>query len=277
MIEGVSERPVIAVVNTAKAPNPVKELWAYREFIRNLVVRDLKVRYRNSILGFAWSLLNPLLMMIVFTVVFSVLLGQQNPLYPIFILVALLPWNFTASSVIGGVNSIVGNGHLVKRVYFPREILPSSLVLSNLVNFALALPMLFLLKFILGSSFSPYIFLLPFIMILQTVFLMGVAFIVSALNVYFRDTEVIVDVFMLAWFFLSPIVYNMEDLSQTNSQILYWFNPMASLISSYRLILYNNAPPDALFFFRTLITCVATLIVGYLFFRRVAPNFGEEV
>lgn len=277
MIEGITERPIVAVVSTAKPPNPLKELWAYREFIRNLVVRDLKVRYRNSILGFAWSLLNPLLMMIVFTVVFSVLLGQSNPLYPIFILVALLPWNFTASSVIGGVNSIVGNAHLVKRVYFPREILPASLVLSNFVNFALALPMLFVLKLILGSAFSPYILLLPVFMILQTLFLVGIAFIVSGLNVYFRDTEVIVDVFMLAWFFLSPIVYNMEDLSPTNSAILYWVNPMASLISSYRLILYNNAPPDALFLIRTIITCVATLVIGYVFFRRVAPNFGEEV
>ncbi|MCS7001579.1 MAG: ABC transporter permease [Dehalococcoidia bacterium] len=265
------------VVTSPRAPSWLGELWGYREFLRNLVVRDLKVRYRNSFLGFLWSLLNPLLMMLVFTIVFGILLGQQSEAYPIFILVALLPWNFTSSSVLGAVNSIVGNGHLVKRVYFPREILPASLVVSNLVNFTLALPMLFLLKVALGSPVSGYVALLPLVLIMQTIFLMGVAFIVSSVNVYFRDTEVIVDVFMLAWFFLSPIVYRIEQLSPENAEWLYRLNPMASLISTYRLILYNNAPPDPLFLARTAFTCVVVLVIGYLVFRRLAPGFGEEV
>lgn len=253
------------------------ELVAYREFLKNLVVRDLKVRYRNSVLGFIWSLLNPLLMMAVFSIVFGVLLQQGIPNYPIFILVALLPWNFHSASVMGSVNSIAGNGHLVKRVYFPREILPVSLVLSNLVNFLLALPVLFLIKLVLGSPFSGWILLLPLIVVLQTMFLSGVCLFVSSVNVYLRDTEVIVDVFMLAWFFLSPIVYNMEQLSPESAGWLYWLNPMASLISSYRLILYNNAAPDTLFLLRTTITCLLTLVIGYAVFRRLAPDFGEEV
>jgi ABC-type polysaccharide/polyol phosphate export permease len=266
------------IVATARGKSWLAEVLEYREFLVNLVKRDLKVRYRNSILGFIWSLLNPLLMMVVFSIVFSVLsAGAPVQNYPIFILVALLPWNFTSASVSGAVNAIVGNGHLIKRVYFPREILPASLVISNLINLLLALPVLFLLKLVLGSAFSEYVLLLPLVLLLQTIFLLGVALLLSSVNVYFRDTEVIVDVFILAWFFLSPVVYNMEQLAPDFAQFLYWVNPMASLLSSYRLILYNNAPPDVLFMLRTTVTCLATFVIGYLVFRRLAPNFGEEV
>jgi ABC-type polysaccharide/polyol phosphate export permease len=265
------------VVSSERGQSWLAEVYQYREFLFNLVKRDLKVRYRNSVLGFVWSLLNPLLMMTVFSIVFSVLTIHENEIYPVFILVALLPWNYTASSVMGAVNAIAGNGHLIKRVYFPREILPSSMVISNLVNFLLALPVLFVIKIALSSPFSWYILYLPVIILLQTIFLLGVAYFLSSVNVYFRDTEVIVDVFILAWFFLSPVVYNMEQLAPQFANVLYWINPMASLLSSYRLILYNNAPPDPLFMFRTTLTCLLTFVVGYLVFRRLAPNFGEEV
>ena len=255
----------------------IAEILRYREFLYNLVLRDLKVRYRNSFLGFVWSLLNPLLMMAVFTVVFGILLQNSRPNFPIFLLVALLPWNFATSSVVGSVHSIVGNAHLIKKVYFPREILPISLVLSNLVNFALALPVLFLLMMIFGMPITYYALLLPVVILIQTIFLIGLAFLLSCLNVFFRDTEVIVDVLVLAWFFLSPIFYNMDELSARWAGVLYWINPMASLISTYRIILYDHARPDPLFVARTFATALAFLVVGYLVFRRYAPSFGEEV
>lgn len=255
----------------------VRDVVRYREFVRNLVARDLKVRYRNSVLGFVWSLLNPLLMMTVYTVVFSVLLRNDIPNFPLFVLVGLLPWNFAVTSVMGSVTSVVGNSHLIKKVYFPREVLPLSLVLSNLVNFLLALPVLFALMLVTGGSFTPYVALLPVIMLMQTIFLVGLGFMLSAVNVFFRDTEVIVEVLVLAWFFLSPVFYRMEQLSEQGSRILYWINPMASLISSYRLILYDNAPPDPLFMGRTLLTASVFLLVGYAIFHRLSPRFGEEV
>jgi lipopolysaccharide transport system permease protein len=253
------------------------ELYQYREFVRNLVVRDLKVRYRNSVLGFVWSLLNPLLMMAVFTVVFSILLRNNRPNFPVFVLVALLPWNFATSSVMGSVTSIVGSSHLIKKVYFPREILPISLVLSNLVNFALALPVLLALVLASQIPLTPYALLVPFIMVVQAMFLIGLALLLSCLNVFFRDTENIVDVLVLAWFFLSPIFYNMDELSARWAGLLYWLNPMASFISTYRIILYDHASPDPLFIGRTLFTSLAFLVVGYLVFRKHAPSFGEEI
>jgi len=122
----------------------VREFLSYRELIENLVIRDLKVRYKNSALGFLWSFLNPLLLMVVFTVVFTVMLPDVHiPRFPVFVLCALLPWNFFSTSLVGAVHSVTQNGHLIKKVYFPREILPISTVFSNLMNFLLALPVLF--------------------------------------------------------------------------------------------------------------------------------------
>lgn len=252
-------------------------LYNHRELVRNLVTRDLKVRYRNSVLGFLWSLLNPLLMMAVFTVVFSVLLRSDVPRFPLFIMVALLPWNYAVSSVTSAVHSIVANSHLINQVYFPRIVLPTSLVLANLVNFVLALPILVGLLIVMGVSFTPLLLYFPLIMVIQTMFLLGLAYAVSAINVFFRDAGVIIDVLVLAWFFLTPIFYRMEQLSPEHSWALYWVNPMASIISSYRLIVYDQAPPDPLFMVRTVITASVFLIGGWLLFRRLEPAFGEEI
>ena len=138
------------------------ELWRYRELTYNLTVRDLKVRYKNSVLGIAWSLLNPLLMMMVFTLVYTVMLGQSNRHdYPVFILSGLLPWNFFSASIMGGTASVVSNSSLIKKVYFPRETLPLALLLSNLVNFLVALPMLVVLSLLLGVQLTAWALMLP--------------------------------------------------------------------------------------------------------------------
>ncbi len=255
----------------------ISEVIRYRELIRNLVARDLKVRYRNSVLGFLWCLGNPLLMMTVFTVVFTILMPNGIEKYPVFILCALLPWNFFSSAVMDSVHSIVGNAHLIKKVYFPREVLPISVVLSNLVNFLLALIVLFAMLLIFRVRLTPWALLLPAIIFIQVLFTLGLAFILSTLNVFYRDTGIIMEAVMLAWFFLTPIFYRIEDLVPQYARLMYWVNPMASLISSYRIILYHGAPPAFDFLLRTLITALAFLISGYLFFAHYSRVFGEEV
>lgn len=256
----------------------IGEAFRYHELARNLVVRDLKVRYKSSFLGFLWSLLNPLLMMMVFTLVFTVMMrNNQVPNFPVFILTALLPWNWCASSVMGAVNSIVGNAHLIKKVYFPREILPAATVLSGLVNFLLALIVLFAMIVAFGIPLRVTVLLLPVVIVIQALFLMGVAFFLAAVNVFFRDTEVIIEVLVLAWFFMTPIFYDIHALFPQYERLLYVVNPMASLVSSYRLILLDGAWPAPDFLLRTAATAVAALVLGYLFFARVAPVFGEEL
>lgn len=256
----------------------LKELLGYRDLVRNLVVRDLKLRYKSSVLGFVWSLLNPLLMMVVFTLVFTVMMPNNRvDKFPVFILAALLPWNWFSASLMSGIGSIVGNASLIKKVYFPRELLPISIVLSNLVNFLLALIVLFAMLIVYGVELKPIVALLPVIIVMQGILLLGMTLFLSGLNVIFRDTEVIMEVGILAWFFLTPVFYDIHDLFPQYERLMYIVNPMASLISTYRLILIHGAVPDAFFFMRTLLTALAILAIGYVFFLRRSRTFGEEL
>lgn len=258
--------------------NTVDELLRYRDLLNNLVIRDLKLRYRNSLLGFVWSLLNPLLMMLVFTAVFTVMMrGSDTPNFPVFALIGILAWNWCSSSVMASVNSVVGNAPLIKKVYFPREILPTSAVLSNMANFLLALVVLFPLLLLFGARPSMALVLMPVVIAGQALFLLGLAFVLSAVNVFFRDTLMIVDVLILAWFFMTPIFYRIEDLFPDYARLMYWLNPMASYITSYRQILLGGEWPGYDFLTRTLAISIMILVVGYVFFSRSAHLFGEEL
>jgi lipopolysaccharide transport system permease protein len=264
----------------------VAELYQYRELIRNLVIRDLKVRYKNSVLGVLWSLLNPLLMTVVFTIVFTLMLPHDIPNYPVFFMCGFLPWSFLAASLMGATNSIVGSAPLIKKIYFPREILPLAEMLSNLVNFLLALVVLFAMILVFGLRLSPAVLMLPFIILTEMMFILGLSFILSTANVFYRDTQHIMQIVMQAWFFLTPIFYPIKILP-VDAEILgmtvniqLWIrrlNPMASLVASYRDILYYGVPTGLDFFLRTAVTCAAVLVAGYLVFCRFSPVFGEEV
>lgn len=263
------------------------ELWQYRELVRNLVVGDLKSRYKNSVFGFFWSLLNPLGMMLVFTLIFGVLTPNvQIEKYPLFLLCGLLPWNYFSTSVTGSLYSVVGNGNLVKKVYFPRAVLPIATVLSQLVNFLLAFIVLFAALLVFQANFSPWLWTLPLVLLIQTVFTLGIALVLSTLNVFYRDTAMIMDVVMLAWFFLTPVFYSANILPQSvtllgitiNPQrLLYIVNPMASLVNIYRDLLYWGYRTDLDFFVRTAVTAVLVFAFGFWFFHRYADRFGEEL
>jgi len=265
----------------------LRELVQYRELVLNLTIRELKARYKSSALGFLWSLLNPLGMMLVFTFVFTVMMpNNQVEKYPLFLLCGLLPWNFFSAGIMASINSIVGNANLVKKVYFPREALPISSVLANLVNFLLGLVVLFVALFIFRAKFSPWLWLLPVVILIQTCFILGIAFILSTVNVYYRDTIMIMDVVILAWFFLTPVVYPIENLPTGYTmfgvtlnvhRLMYIFNPMASLVAAYRDLLYWGYRTDLDFLLRTAVTALAILALGYWFFVRHSGRFGEEV
>jgi lipopolysaccharide transport system permease protein len=268
------------------------ELFTYRHLVKNLVRRDLKVRYKNSLLGFLWSLVGPLLMIAVFYLVFSVLLKQEIRDYAVFLLVALLPWNWFQVSVAGGLRSITDNAPLITKVYFPREVLPLSLVLSELVNFLLALPVLFLVMAATGNPLTHHALWLPVIIAIQLVFTLGLVLGLSTANVYYRDTGVIMEVLLLAWFFLTPVFYSLEPAVEAGGglfspesparRLAYVLNPMASLVANYRVVLYGSpsGPPTAPaldFLARTAVTSIVVLVAGYAVFARHAGRFGEDV
>lgn len=264
----------------------LRELFHYRELILNLAVRELKARYKNTVLGFFWSLLNPLGMMLVFTAVFTVFMRSEVENFPIYALCGLLPWNFFSAAVMGSVNAIVSNANLVTKVYFPREVLPIATVLANLFNFLLTLVVLFVALVVVRAPVSPWLWLLPVVILIQSAFILGLAFILSTLNVFYRDTLMVMDVAMLAWFFLTPIFYPLEDLPRSYPiggyeldihRTMYILNPMASIINTYRDLLYRGYRTDFDFFARTAITALLVLIFGYWFFCKYSNRFGEEV
>jgi len=265
----------------------LRELWQYRELIRNLVVRDLKVRYKNSVLGVAWSWLSPLAMMVVYTVFFTVFfLRTDIRHYPVFLLCGTLPWGFFTESVLQATDSIVSSAHLIKKVYFPREVLPISVVLSSLINFLIALPVFFALVLISGAALSWWALLLPVTILVQIVFVLGLAFILSTINVFYRDTRHLLGIVVQAWFFLTPVFYPINTVPQEatvlgitfNAQLwLRRLNPMASIIASYRDLLYWGAPTGLDFLLRTAVQALIVLVVGYLIFLRYSSRFGEEL
>jgi lipopolysaccharide transport system permease protein len=270
----------------------LQELWQYRELIRNMVGRDLKARYKNSVLGYIWSLLNPLLMMLIFWLVFSLLLPNEIQMFPVFLIVALLPWNFAITAVSGGMRSILDNSNLVKKVYFPREILPITVVLSNLANYVFALPVMFLVMAVvqwltLGRlNFSWTFAFLPVIIVIQTIFLIGMALLLSTIAVFFRDTTHIIDILIQLWIFLTPVFFSLEQIATPlQAKMVRWLNPMASIVDFYRDILYgqtkNLTPVPGLpaldGVFRTLLTALVILALGSYVFHRYSGRFGEEI
>lgn len=270
--------------------SPVRRIWgAVREIsqhidlLRNLVVRDLKVRYRGSVLGFAWSLLNPLLMMGVFTLVFQVL-SPNNPIerYPLFLMAALVPWLFTQQALTAAMRSITSNAVLIKKVYFPRELLPISAVLASFVNFALAYALFWLIGLIFGVGNTRAMLMVPLIMIVQLVLVMGLGLILSTTNVFFRDTEHLVEIGLLAWFFLTPVFYamsvvpNVTFLGMDAHRWVFTLNPMATLATDYRYAVMWGFLPIR----HTLVTMVIAAVAlgfGWWLFRRFAPRFAEEL
>lgn len=251
----------------------------YREAARLLAWRDLQVRYSNSVLGVLWSLLYPLLLTFFFTLVFQFIIPSAIPNYPVFFLAALLPWNFFSLSLTAGTGAIVHNSHLINRVNFPREILPLSIVLSNAINFLIALIPLALLMVIFGVPFTPALIWLPVLLAVQFAFTVGLVLGLSALNVYYRDVQQIVEVLILPWFFLTPIVYTYASSTVTSgiAQLALVLNPIAGLVTHYRQIVYAGAPPDLALLAITTLEAALVLMLGLVIFRRAQPSFADEL
>lgn len=265
----------------------IVEAWNYRHLLRMLVVRDLKSRYKNSLFGVLWSFLQPLGMMVVLTFAFVIINKgpPDQPHYNVFILSGYLAWTFFAASVVGGTGSIIANAGLVKKVYFPRVLLPISVVISALANYVLALPMFVIVAIVSGHPLHLTLLLVPLVLLIQTVFSIGLAFMFSTLNVFYRDTQFILDLIMLAWFFITPIFYNINFVSAVPAlgqtvDLAAWvrrLNPMASLVNIYQELMYYGRVTALDFWVRTALTAVAVFVIGYLVFRHYCPRFGEEM
>jgi len=269
------------------------ELIEHKYLLYNLIIRDIKARYKNSVLGILWSMLNPLGLMLVFTIVFSVLRTANIRQFPIFLLVALIPWRLFAESLGTGSNAIIGNASLVKKVYFPRELLPISVILSSLVNFLFGLIVLviFLYAFDLGLTINAL--WLPFILLTQTIFTLGLVLILSSVSVFYRDVQMILEVVIQALFFFTPIFYSFDTffgptatfmgVTFNPTQVMRWINPLASIIDGYRTVLWGTqgsqgpVSMNPVFLLRTFIQSLIVLVIGYVIFVRSEHLFGEKL
>ncbi len=265
----------------------VRELWQYRFLLYMLVVRDLKARYKNSVIGIVWSLLNPLLMMFIFTWVFTALVPNRSiRAFPIFFLCGLLPWQYFTGGLVASTGSLVANASLVKKVYFPREVLPLSAVLSHLVHFLIALVVLLALMPIFHIRLTIWAIFVPFIILIQTAFVAGLGLALSVFNVFYRDVQHLLEVLLLGWFFLTPIFYPLDILPRNYNflgvtiDLWRWMqilNPMASIIAAYRDLLYWGKMVGLDFLARTAVTSFLFLVIGLSVFRRYRFAIAEEL
>src|SRR2546428_3692429 len=248
----------------------VEEFLAYWELTTNLIARDLKTKYRGSVLGVFWSLLNPLLLMVVYTAVFSVIVRVPVPgngPYPVFLLAGLVPWNAFAQSLTNATTSVVDNAGIVRKVYFPLEILPISAVLSATVNLLISLTLLAALAIIFGVHLGLSLLLLPVLIVLQIAFTVGLGSLLAAFDVFFRDVQYFLSVLLIVWFFGTPVVYSL-DLVPAGLRPLFEANPMAWLISCYQSLWYYGRMPDWASLGAFAGGALVMLAIGWLGYRR---------
>lgn len=286
------------LIERSRRPGPVQRLrnvWAYRELLRNLVRLQLKVKYKNSVLGFVWSLLNPVLYLVVFTFVFTVVQPTAIRTFPVFLLSGLLCWNLFSTSLGDGTTAIVHNASLVSRVWFPREILTLAGIGAAIVHFFLQLLVLFgaLLVFRHSPDWQ-YLPLLVPALVVMVVLATGLALILGAVNVYLRDTGHLLELVLVAWFWVSCIVYPYQGLRTSliergHNPAVTLLNPMTAIVTTFQRVIYNPTPaekilpPDAGFgwYLRNIsmvgVASIVVLFVGLHVFGRLEDNFAEEI
>ena len=255
----------------------LKELYMYREMIFSLIRRDLKGRYKGSALGFLWTFINPLLQLLVYTLVFSVILSNNIESYYLFLFVALIPWIFFSTSLSGGSSCIWAQQDMVKKIYFPREVLPIAFVSSQFVNMLLSFLVVFAVLIISGRGINLLALLyLPIIMFVEYLLALSVAFISSAITVYLRDVEYLLGIISMAWQFLSPVMYPVEQVPDKYRTIFY-MNPMTPIIVAYRDILYYKRVPELSTLVHAFTLAIVLLLVGIFIFSKLKRHFAEEL
>ena len=248
----------------------------YGYLLKNLVLKDFKVRYRNMSLGMLWSIGNPLIMMTVLTFVFTVLLPSGQAKFPVFLLSGLVPFNFFSIGWSIGTVSMTDNSHLVKRVNFPREIIPISAVLANCLHFLIQVILLVVVALIYRVPVTVYWLYLPLLAVLEIIFVTGLAMVTSAINVYVRDTRYVVESLVTVIFWLVPVVYSFDRIKPQYAMMVH-FNPIAAVIMAYRnVLLEGRAPAESLMMNMVLISCLS-LGVGLVMFRRMKRRFYENL
>ena len=266
----------------------LKELVQYRGLLWDLAIKDMKVRYRNPYLGFVWALLVPLLTVFIFKFVFSTILRGGVGQYPFFIylMTAIFPWVFFSSAVDSASESIVNNQELIKKTYFPRQIVPMAAVLASLLNFIPAFLVMHFLMLCFGIKPSILILIAPVAILLQTILAAGLALLFSSVYVVLRDVKYIIQIMLMAWFYLSPGIYSLSTIEHLSERllVLYTLNPFTGLFSLYRTALLPGfastlpAQVNVVWLYAwTAFVCVAVFFIGIFVFKWLEPHFSDLI
>lgn len=255
----------------------LREIYNYREMVFSLVRKDLRGRYKGTTLGFLWTFVNPLLQLCIYTIVFSTIMRAGIEKFYIFLFVALVPWIFFSSCLANGAAAVMNSQDLVKKIYFPRIVLPLAYVTSAFVNMLLTFIVVFGVLILTNFGFNFMALLcLPIVMLVEYIFALGIALVTSACTVYFRDLEHILGILSMGWMYLTPILYSPEMIPEKYIK-LFNLNPMAPIIEAYRDILYYKAVPQMETLIRATVIGLVAVIFGSVLFNTLQKGFVEEM
>lgn len=253
----------------------VKTFWKYTELMKQLVVRDLKLKYRRSFLGYLWSILNPLLVMIVMVVVFSNLFnrGDSIPYYPVYLIAGRTVFEFITGSTNDAMRSILGNASLIKKVYVPKYVFTLSKVTSGAVNMVFSMGALLIVMLFTGTPFTWYFLLFPLVIIQLYIFCSGIGFFLAQANIFFRDIQYIYKAFTTAWMYATPIFYSVDQMSGKVRFIIEYLNPAYYYVKQFRCFIYEGCFPDMRLFIGGWVIALASLAIGLVTFKKTQDKF----
>lgn len=256
--------------------NIIKEIVKYKEFLKSNVKKDVRGKYKGSFLGVLWSFINPLLSVLIYAIVFHYIMRFNIENYLIYLIAGIIPWNFFTAAINSGMNSVIFNADIIKKVYFPRIILPISSVTSCLVNFLISCLIIVIFALFSDIGISIYLLFLPIIALIQYVLTLGFVFILSAVEIYVRDIEHIINFFIGMLFYITPILYTTDYVPEKFSFLLK-INPLAYIIDAYHSIFYYKTMPNLTDLSIIGIISLVVFVIGYLIFEKLQKGFAEEV
>jgi len=252
--------------------------WFYRELLWNLAHREITQRYKQSVLGYAWVIINPLSQLLVMNFVFSTILKVNSLGVPfiIFLSVALLPWNLFTQSLTSSTGVLVSNSNLITKIYFPREILVYATIIAKIVDYLYSCIVLVLFFIAFKTTITIDILWIPVILVIQLIFTTGLALILSALNLFYRDIQYLLNLILMMWMYLTPIMYPVEMLP-AKYRFIFTLNPMAVIINAYRQVMLSGSGPNLNSLGLALVMSIAVFIVGFLLFKKLEGEFADYV
>ena len=253
-----------------------QNLYNYRELLKTSVKKEVRSKYKNSFLGVLWSFLNPLLQIIVYAIIFSLILKNKQEHYAIFLCCGLIPWAFFSASINKSAFTMIENGNIIKKVYFPREIIPISVVTAETINFLIST--LIIIGFVIfgGMGISKYVFFYPIILVAQYLVILAISLVISSICVYLRDLQHFIGIILQLLFYAAPIVYS-QDVIPAEYQWILKYNPMTYIINAYRDIFYYQNPIEIMPIAILMVMAVVACILGYKIFNKLQRGFAEQL